>query len=148
VASNVEIVRGMSEPFGGVDLGKIDWRSDEMRELLAGVYTEDVELRTLETGAGTGIEACYVGPEGVARYLEAWTEPFDEYFVEWLDFIEIGELVLVPTRNWGTGGASGARTEIELTWLYELRDGRVVRAYQYDTIEQAREAAAQLQQAP
>ncbi len=63
-----------------------------------------------------------------------------------LEFIEAGEFVLVPSRQWGIGGVSGAKTEIELTYLYEVRDGLVARAYQYDTLGQAHEAAAQLAQ--
>jgi hypothetical protein len=31
--------------------------------------------------------------------------------------------------------------EIELTTLYELRDGKIRRMHQYDTLEEAREAA-------
>jgi len=48
---------------------------------------------------------------------------------------------LVPTRQWATGSASGARVELQITFLYELRDGQITRLVQYDTLEEAREAA-------
>jgi hypothetical protein len=63
--------------------------------------------------------------------------------VENLDYIEVGECVLVPSRQWGIGAGSGARVEIELTTLYELRDGRIKRIHQYDSTEEALEAAGQ-----
>jgi ketosteroid isomerase-like protein len=70
-----------------------------------------------------------------------WLEPFSEYHVENLDYIEAGDCVLVPSRQWGVGSGSGARVEIELTALYELRKGRIARIHQYDTTEEALEAA-------
>ena len=77
----------------------------------------------------------------MVQYLQEWLGPFSEYHVEWLDFIEAGDFVLVPSRQWGVGSTSGARVEIELTYLYELRDGQIARMDQYDTLEDALEAA-------
>ena len=53
----------------------------------------------------------------------------------------VGDCVLVPSRQWGVGDGSGARVEIELTTLYGLRDSQIVRIEQYDTLEEAHEAA-------
>jgi hypothetical protein len=64
-----------------------------------------------------------------------------EYYVKNLDYIEAGDCVVVPSQQWGVGGGSGARDEIELTFLYELRDGLITRVDQYDTLEEALEAA-------
>jgi hypothetical protein len=83
--TNLEIVRSFWEPFGGVNVAAIDWRADEIREVLANTYTEDVEMRTLESGMGLGLKESYSGVEGAAEYLANWLEPFDEYYVEWLD---------------------------------------------------------------
>lgn len=127
----------------GVDLVRIDWRADAVREAIADRYTEDVELHTLESGLGSGLEGGYRGLEGFIDYLEDWLEPFREYHVEWLDYIEIGDFVLVPTHQWGIGTTSGARAELDLVWVYELRDGKIARAFQYDSMAQAREAVAQ-----
>lgn len=134
----------MTEPLQGVNVGSIDWHSDAIRQTLPNLYTEDVELRTLESGTGTGLDPRYVGADGVAEYLQSWLEPFDEYYVEYLDYIEAGDFVLVPTHQWGIGSTSGVRAELDLVWVYELRDGKIARAFQYDTLEQAREAVAQL----
>jgi ketosteroid isomerase-like protein len=148
VAENAEIVRTITAPFESIDVAAIDWRSDAVREALGDVYTPDLELRTLESGLGSGVDGLYHGLDGVIDYLEDWMEPFSEYHVEWLDYIEDGDFVFVPSHQWGIGSTSGARAELDLVWVYELRDGKVARAWQYDTLEQARGAAAQLQQAP
>ena len=79
--------------------------------------------------------------DGLVRYLREWLEPFGEYHVKWLDYIEVGDWVVVPTRQWGVGNASGARAELELVHAYKLRDGQIVRLDQYDTVEEALEAA-------
>jgi hypothetical protein len=144
VAENAEIIRSVTEPFEGVDLATIDWQSDVLRQALADRYTADVELRTLESGLGSGVDGAYRGLDGFVDYLEDWLGPFSEYHVEWLDYIEVGDFVLVPTHQWGIGRTSGARAELDLVWVYELRDGKIARAFQYDTLEQAREAIAQL----
>jgi len=115
---------------------------EEVREVLGNAYSPDLELRTLESGAGTGLDAVYRGLEGLAEYLRGWLEPFSEYHMEFLDYVEDGDRVLVPIRAWGVGKGSGARAEIELTMAYEVQDGKIARIVQYDTIQQAREAAA------
>jgi ketosteroid isomerase-like protein len=143
--ANIEIVRSLIEPFAGIDVAGVDWGSEAVREGVAGLYSDDVELRTLESGIGAGVDGFYKGLDGMIQYLQDWLEPFSEYHVEWLDYIEAGDCVLVPSRQWGVGSASGARAELELTWLYELRDARISRMEQYDTLEDARGAAARRQ---
>ena len=129
----------MLEPLAGLDIADLD--PDAFLEILKRDYTPDVELRTLPSGTGSGVGAHYAGWDGALRYLDEWLEPFSEYHVQNLDYIEAGECVLVPSRQWGVGSASGARTEIELTTLYELRDGQISRIEQYDTMAEARKAA-------
>ncbi len=95
----------------------------------------------MASGVGIGIDARYEGVDGLIEYLTAWLEPFSDYRAEYLDFIPVGDCVLVPSRNVGIGSASGARTEIELTQLCEVRDGKLVRVDQYETLEEARAEA-------
>ncbi len=140
---NVEIVRSMLTPFEAVNLAEIDLRSEAIREVLEGFYSPEVELNTLQSGLGSGVGKHYRGHDGLVQYLTEWLEPFSEYHVEWIDYIEAGDRVLVPSRQWGVGAGSGARVELELTYLYVLRDGRIARMDQYDTTAEAREAAAQ-----
>jgi ketosteroid isomerase-like protein len=139
---NVEIVRSLFEPLEGINVAAIDWDTQGVRETLGIAYSPDVELTTLAGGLGSGVGEFYRGPDGLARYLREWLEPFSEYRVEVLDYIEAGDCVLIPSRQWGIGAGSGARVKIELTTLYELRDGKITRMHQYDTLEEALEAAA------
>jgi ketosteroid isomerase-like protein len=138
---NVEIVRAVLGAMDGVNAAAIDLDVEEIREILGSAYSPDVELTTLASGVGSGVGEFYRGADGLVRYLREWLEPFSEYYVENLEYIEAGECVLVPSRQWGVGAASGARVELELTTLFELRDGRISRAHQYDTLEDAMEAA-------
>src|SRR5215212_4736302 len=134
---NVEIVRSVLEPLAGVDVASIDWNIEEIRGMLGRAYSPDVELTTLASGLGSGVGEFYRGLDGLVRYLREWLEPFSEYRVENLDYLEAGDCVLVPSRQWGLGGASRARVEIELTTLYELRDGQIAQIHQYDTLKEA-----------
>jgi ketosteroid isomerase-like protein len=138
---NVEIVRSVFEPLEGVNVAAIDWGVEGLREMLGRAYSPDIELTTLASGIGTGVGEFYRGLDGLVRYLQEWLEPFSEYYLENLDYIDAGACVLVPSRQRGVGGGSGVRVEIEVTTLYELRDGQIVRMHQYDTSDEALEAA-------
>jgi ketosteroid isomerase-like protein len=138
---NVEIVRSVLEPFAGINLAEVDWGTDALGEMLGRAYSPDIELRTLEIPLGLDISDRYHGLDGLVDYLRAWLEPFSEYHVANLDYIEAGDCVLVPSRQWGVGRGSGTRTEIELTALYELRDGKIAGIHQFDTLDEALEAA-------
>jgi ketosteroid isomerase-like protein len=138
---NVTLVRAAWEPLAGANLAGIDWSADFIRDTLDRAYSPDIQLRTLEIPLGLDISDSYHGLDGLVEYLRAWLEPFSEYHVENLDYIDAGECVLVPSRHWGVGSGSGARVELELTTLYEVQDGRITRVHQYDTLDEALEAA-------
>lgn len=138
---NLAVVRSLLEPLAGINVADIDWGAEAMREAVRTVHAPDVELRTLASGLGSGVDTEYRGLDGLVRYLNEWLEPFSEYHIETLDYIEAGNCVLVPSRQSGVGAGSAARVELELTTLYELRDGRIARIHQYDTLDEAREAA-------
>ena len=137
----MEIIRSLAEPLDGLNVAVIDWTSETIREVIGRAYSPDIELTTLASGLGSGVGEFYRGLDGLSRYLREWLEPFSESHVDNLDYIAAGDCVLVPSRQWGIGAGSGARVELELTTLYELRDGRIVRVHQYDTLDDAREAA-------
>ena len=142
---NVERVKAMLGPFDDVDISRIDWGSEAIREILERDYSPDIELRTLESAIGSGPSSDYQGWDGLIQYFKEWFEPFGEYRMRWLDYVEAGERVLVPMKASGVGSGSGLRVEMELVLSYELKDGMVTRLDQYDTLEQALEAAGQSQ---
>jgi ketosteroid isomerase-like protein len=135
--ANVQTIRSLWEPLKGVDATQIDWEADVIRQLIQ-VYSPDVELRWEASWAG---EREYRGRDGVIEAFSAWVEPFSEYYVEALDYVEIGDRVAMPTRQTGTGRASGAGVEIEVTHLFEFRDGMISRVDEYATLDEALEAA-------
>ena len=138
---NVEIVRSVVEPLDGINIAAIDWGAEAVREMLGNAYSPEIELTTLAIPLGLDVSNSYRGLDGLVEYLRTWLEPFSEYVVNTLDYIEAGDCVLVPSRQFGVGAGSGARVELELTTLSELRDGKIVRVHQYDTLEEALEAA-------
>jgi hypothetical protein len=142
---NVEVVRSLLGPFQGINVAEIDWGSEPIREVIAAGSSPEIELRTLESGMGAGVDPVYNGVDGVVSYLRAWMEPFTDYRVDWLDFIDEGEFVLVPVSNRGIGSGSGVPTELELVYACEVKDGLVTRILQYDTLDDAREAIASSQ---
>jgi ketosteroid isomerase-like protein len=128
-------------PLLASNVAEVDWGTQALGEMLGRAYSPDIELRTLEIPLGLDISDRYHGLDGLVEYLRAWLEPFGGYHVENLDYIEAGDCVLVPSRQWGVGRGSGTRTEIQLTALYELRDGKIARIHQFDTLDEALEAA-------
>ena len=138
---NVQLVRALWGPFEGINVAQLDFGADGLREVFEPRFAPDVELRTLASGFGSGVGEHYRGWEGLVSYLSEWMEPFSEYQVENLDYIAVGDFVLVPSRQSGVGSGSGARVEIELTTLHEVRDARIAFMQQFDTLEEARAAA-------
>jgi ketosteroid isomerase-like protein len=135
---NVEIVRGLWEPFKGVDLTAVDWDDEAIREMTEQFWSPEVELRWSTRAPDARV---YRGREGVIQAYREWLEPFSEYYVEPLDFIEVGDRVVVPQRQWGIGSTSGIAVEVEVTHAYEVRDSQIARVDEYDTLEAALEAA-------
>jgi ketosteroid isomerase-like protein len=134
---NVEIVRAMWKPFEGLDVTEIDWDSEAIREVMR-AYSPDVELRWSARWAG---EREYSGRGGVIQAYREWVEPFSEYQAEALDFIEVGDNVVVPTRQWGVGRTSGAPVETKVTHVFKFRDGLIVRMDEYENLEEGLAAA-------
>ena len=134
---NVELVRGLWEPFKGADYTAIDLDDEAIREMTER-FSSEVELRWSRSGPEARV---YQGRDGVIQAFREWLEPFSEYYIEPLDFIEQEDRVIVPLRQWGIGSTSGVSVEIEVTHVYEVRDNLVARVDEYDTLEEALEAA-------
>ena len=136
---NVEMVRGLWEPFTGVDLTAVDWDDEAaIREMNDRFWSPEVELRWSRSGPEARV---YRGREGVIQAFREWQEAFSEFYVEPLDFIEQGDCVVIPQRQWGIGSTSGIPVEVEVTHVYEVRDNQIARVDEYDTLEEALEAA-------
>jgi ketosteroid isomerase-like protein len=135
---NVELVRGLWEPFKGVDCTAINWDDEAIREMTERFWSPEIELRWSRSAPEARV---YRGREGLIQAFREWQEAFSEFYIEPLDFIEQEDRVIVPNRQWGTGSTSGIPVEMEFTWVYETRDNQIARVDEYDTLEEALEAA-------
>jgi ketosteroid isomerase-like protein len=134
---NVEMVRGLWEPFKGVDLATVDWDDEAIREMSERFWSPEVELRWSRSGPEARV---YQGRDGVIQAFREWVEPFREYYIEPLDFIEREDRVIIPQRHRGIGSTSGVSVEDEFTHVYEVRDHVITRVDEYDTLKEALEA--------
>ena len=132
------MVRGLWEPFKGVDYTAIDWDDEAIREMSERFWSPEVELRWSRSGPEARV---YQGRDGVIQAFREWLESFSEYYIEPLDFIEQEDRVIIPQRHWGIGRTSGVSVEIEVTHVYEVRDHMITRVDEYDTLKEALEAA-------
>jgi ketosteroid isomerase-like protein len=135
---NVEIVRRMHEHMSGLNLAVQADNPEDQRELIEQVYAPDVEASWSTTNPET---RTYRGYDGLMQAFSEWTGSFEEYYIDAIDFIAVGDHVVVPTRQRGTGKGSGVPVELDVVLLYTLRDRKITALREYDTLEQALEAA-------
>jgi uncharacterized protein len=125
---NVEIVRDMTNRFAAGD--RESWRK---------VVAEDVIWDTSATSIPQA--GVYEGHSGVERFFIDWLGTWENPLVENVELIDGGDSVVVVFRWTGRGKASGVETETTMFAVYDVKDGRVVRFRQYDTRQEALEAA-------
>src|SRR5512139_2727667 len=132
---NVEIVRRSIEIFrAAVERGD------------PGAYFDPaitaVDFEWVLTGIGLDGRTVWAGREGMFEFLRIWTEQFDDWSFEIDRLIDAGDdRVVALIHQSGTGKESGVPVEWNNGVVYELRDGRAVRATNYQTLADAREAA-------
>ena len=125
---NVEIVREMVTRFAAGD--RESWRE---------VFAEDA---IWDTSATTTPQAgVYEGHAGMERFFIDWLGTWDNPVVETLELIDAGNSVISVFRWTGRGKASGVETETTMFGVYDVKGGRVVGFRQYESREDALEAA-------
>ena len=68
------------------------------------------------------------GARALLSLLSEWRESFDDFRAEIQEYIEAGDYVVCVTRWTGRGKASDAVVDISQVDVYELREGKIVRA--------------------
>jgi ketosteroid isomerase-like protein len=87
----------------------------------------------------------YSGWDGWIEWTSQWNDAWEEISYEPLEFIEVGDSVVVaPTRVVGRGAGSGVEIDRVFGYLYELRDGKGIRFHTYGSKERALEVAEEL----
>jgi ketosteroid isomerase-like protein len=139
---NVEVVRRlMALTQDAVGTGDLRRAADEA--VAAGLMSPTCEWRGGRGGGdavvGVGDE---VGPEGIAEFIETWTEDFSDFAIEVEDIIEADEnRVVMIQRQTGTGKASGAPVDLRTASIMTLDAGQVVRIAIFLNPAKALEAA-------
>ncbi len=68
------------------------------------------------------------GAQVVLSLLAEWRESFEDFRAEISEYIDAGDNVVCVTRWTGRGKASDAAVDVSQVDVYELRDGKIVRA--------------------
>ncbi len=126
---NVDAMRGVYEAMARGDF----WAARE-------VFHPEVEWSWSSSMSGlTGVDA-YHGIEGVEIATRDAFEAWDLFWQEAKDFIEVGDQVLVLTRQHGRPKGSTREVETDAGQVWTFRDGRVIRFKAFDTPTEALEA--------
>jgi ketosteroid isomerase-like protein len=132
---NVEIVRRVYEEWSaGLE------RGDPAAVFDSETATDDFEF-IIEGGMPDG-RSVWHGREEYVEWFRTWTGEFEDWS------LQVERLIVAPddrvvalTHQSGTGKGSGALVELDVGVVWELKDGRVVRARNYVSHAEALEAA-------
>jgi ketosteroid isomerase-like protein len=80
------------------------------------------------------------GRDAFLDYMSDWLEVFDRYFIEEVEYLDLGEYVILVGRVVARGRGSGAETTGTDAWVYHLRDGKTVEYRECGTKAAALEA--------
>jgi ketosteroid isomerase-like protein len=112
---NVEVVRRGNAAFnkGDYDAAAESWHPD-------------VEFRDHAHAADAA--ETLKGAQALLSLLSEWRESFDDFRAEISEYIEAGDHVVCVTRWTGRGKASDAAVDVTQVDVYEVREGKIVRA--------------------
>jgi ketosteroid isomerase-like protein len=114
---NVEIVQRALEAFeqGGID---------------ATLRFDDAEVTWQEAEDEPEGET-YRGHGGLRTLVQKWLVPFDDLRIEPEEFIDAGEVVVMPYMFLGRERSSGNDIRAPETWVFSLRDGKICEVREY-----------------
>lgn len=123
---NVRVVRGIYEAYA---------RGDTQAMLDA----VDPNIRFFDRPSRPGATV-YVGREGLLRFGESDSEVFSDVRYEPVEFVDLGEYVVVRIRQAGRGRASGLPVEEEIVNAWKVHAGRPTEMRVYSDVQEAFEA--------
>ena len=125
---NVEIVRRAFQAF-----------ADRGFDAMAEFWDPEIDWRAAE-GAIDDVGEMH-GQVAVRRYMEDWIDTFDDYSVVVEELRDVGDdRVLSIQLVKGRAKLSGAETVLRYGVVSTVRDGKVVRAREYLSVEDALKA--------
>ena len=125
---NVEIVRTAFDAFSRDDIQAVLRLCDEDV-----VVTQPPEL--------PGVSPQQRGHSGVLEAFSIWPEQWDDYAIEILRIADPGDYVVVTARTGGRGKQSGVQVEMDFSFVFSVRDGKIVELKIFMREDQALEAA-------
>jgi ketosteroid isomerase-like protein len=126
---NVEIVRESFEAFGRGDFDDA-----------FAAYDPGAEWQTADDEPDSRVYRGIPELRGfVAHLADPWTDRFGPA-IQWEDFIDCGDWVVVPWTGRLHGHGSGIEIDVSETYAVLVRDGKIARVDEYRTVEQALEA--------
>jgi ketosteroid isomerase-like protein len=125
---NVEIVKEFSRLFERGD-------RDSWRDYFAADVVWDTSASSMPS-AGV-----FHGHEGVERFFRDWLGTWRDFEIAIREYLDAGDSVMVVFQQRATGRESGVRIEREFFGVYDLKGSQVVRYHQYESREEALEAA-------
>jgi uncharacterized protein len=132
---NVEMVRGLWEPFKGVDEA---YKTGEFTPAIEAACHPDIVLRTSGMFPETGE---YRGHEGVREFTANRAEAFEEISVQPEEFIDAGDRVVVPVRFGGKARHTGMTAEFSVVHVWTIHQGKATDLDIYRSRAEALEAA-------
>ena len=112
---NVEIVRAT---YSAINTGAIEAASD--------LYAPDVELRDLQSAPDQPLSV--TGAEALGEVWTTWMTAFDVLSADVKQYIDAGDAVIADAHWHGQGKASGVAIDNHQFDVFELLDGKIVRA--------------------
>lgn len=102
-------------------------------------WADDLDYRTVE---GANDPGPIHGKAALLAYIQDWTDTFDQLTVESLEVVDAGpDQVVAVFRTSGRAKLSGVETDLTYATLHTFRDGKIARAHEYRTREEALAAA-------
>jgi ketosteroid isomerase-like protein len=126
--SNVELVRRAVDAFQRGDL-----------EGVLAEAREDFEIFLPRNLPNSGT---FHGRDGYFTWIGQWLDAWDDFSVEIAEMQPAGERHVVATmRQSGLGKGSRIPVEMEIAYMWEVRDGRLAALHLYPSSEEAMQVA-------
>jgi ketosteroid isomerase-like protein len=128
---NVELVRrgyaALNAAYKSGDVGDLRPLADEW----------DPDMVVTTQGGVLAGSGEWQGSAGMLGMVASQMEAFQQMRLEPLEFIEVGDKVVVPIRFGGRARHTGIELEFPAVNVFTFRDGRVVRMETYDSKAEA-----------
>src|ERR671911_167997 len=115
------------DPEERIELARVAWEAYNAGDIegVLRILDPDVVVHVPVELANSGT---YRGHDGYRRGFGGWVEAFDHLSVDEFELEPVGDRhVVVDARQSGRGRGSGIEVEMRLGYMFELRDGKVVR---------------------